>query len=241
MKLSEALIKLNEAEEDAYFGQMKIIGAVGDTVGKYVEKKNNIGFSFGELCRDVKNRGGLANQNMSFGADTFQTYLYDKKIKLNPKPMDFIKAFNVWQDAAKKQFQGLKPAIEGFFKKHDLKYDRKNIAKVLGILQQHFHVDLKQFEVALDTARNFASFYEDILRNVNIGMDRDPAIKNIVKMTGTMKGIGNDGKRTGKAFDPMTEDAIIAEINTSHKTVKLRGAFDVYVTIDDKKVTGIQL
>ena len=65
------------------------------------------------------------------------------------------------------------------------------------------------------------------------------AIKKLVKMTKTVKGINPETSKTYLFFDEYTEEDILEQIEKFDGVVKLRGSMDLYVKFEDGKAVDI--
>ena len=78
----------------------------------------------------------------------------------------------------------------------------------------------------------------DIMHVIEPGEPMNSAIKKLVKMTKTVKGIARTFRRF-QFFDEYTEEDILKQIEEFDGVVRLNGAWDLYVKFEDGKAVGV--
>ena len=79
---------------------------------------------------------------------------------------------------------------------------------------------------------------QDIMHVIEPGEPMKTAIKKLVRMTKTVKGIARTFRRF-QFFDEYTEEEILEQIEEYDGVVKLNGAWDLYVKFEDGKAVGV--
>lgn len=79
---------------------------------------------------------------------------------------------------------------------------------------------------------------QDIMHVIKPGEPMKSAIKKLVKMTKTVKGIARTF-RTYQFFDEYTEEDILEQIKEFDGVVRLCGSIDTYVKFEDGKAVGV--
>ena len=79
---------------------------------------------------------------------------------------------------------------------------------------------------------------QDIMHVIEPGEPMKSAIKKLVRMTKTVKGIARTFRRF-QFFDEYTEEDILKQIEEFDGAVKLNGAWDLYVKFEDGKAVGV--
>ena len=81
---------------------------------------------------------------------------------------------------------------------------------------------------------------QDIMNVIEPGEPMNSAIKKLVKMTKTVKGIAKTFRRY-QFFDEYTEEDILEQIEEYDGVVKINGAWDLYVKFEDGKAVDLNL
>lgn len=79
---------------------------------------------------------------------------------------------------------------------------------------------------------------QDIMHVIEPGEPMKSAIKKLVRMTKTVKGIAKTFRRY-QFFDEYTEEDILEQIEEYDGVVKINGAWDLYVKFEDGKAVGV--
>lgn len=79
---------------------------------------------------------------------------------------------------------------------------------------------------------------QDIVNTIKPGEPMKSAIKKLVRMTKTVKGIARTFRRF-QFFDEYTEEDILKQIEEFDGVVRLNGVIDTYVKFEDGKAVGV--
>ena len=108
-----------------------------------------------------------------------------------------------------------------------------------------YYINEKSFRRYLDEAKKVYDYYsfknetvQDIMNTIKLGEPMKSAIKKLVRMTKTVKGIARTFRRF-QFFDEYTEEDILKQIEEFDGVVRLNGAWDLYVKFEDGKAVGV--
>ena len=109
-----------------------------------------------------------------------------------------------------------------------------------------YYIHEKSFRRYLDAAKKVYNYYsfknetvQDIMHVIKPGEPMKSAIKKLVRMTKTVKGIDPETSKTYPFFDEYTEEDILEQIEEYDGVVKLNGSMDTYVKFEDGKAVGV--
>lgn len=108
-------------------------------------------------------------------------------------------------------------------------------------------INEKDFVKNLMAAKKLYRYYseqnetlQDIMHVIEPGEPMKSAIKKLVKMTKTVKGIAKTFRRY-QFFDEYTEEDILEQIEEYDGVVKINGAWDLYVKFENGKAVDLNL
>lgn len=233
MKLSEALVKLNESK---YEGKVKSILSSGkDEYAKMIELHKLVS----QLYVQTKNKYGVTMQQIVESRDPCFVEKFDEVIfssKFGFKKGEATKLFNEFFAPLERVYNDLTDLIFNDYMKTNNAIQTQlindfELREAFRVWGEVYNAYKWICETTID--KGISSF-------VSVGMERKKAIDNISKMCDKVRYYNRRKKfPDGKFFDPMTPVEITNELEQFDNTLKLRGSMDLYIKFDDKKVTKI--
>ena len=200
---------------------------------------------FSRTSRRLNESNGIADEFRKLERMDISPFTYYANSRYNSYRVDKFED-NLWDGKdISKELDDLDEKIKRYQKLGE-KLIKINNNPELADEDVDYYINEKSFRRYLDAAKKVYDYYSfknetvhDIMNTIKLGEPMKSAIKKLVRMTKTVKGINPETSKTYLFFDECTEEDILEQIEKFDGVVKLRGSMDLYVKFEDGKAVDI--